>query len=95
LIFQPSTAHDIIWDKERRKEGNNLLVTENTIMNIALFYYNTNINMTINLYFKLMMIFCRITLGNQLMGVKLVDPELKKAFQKRYPDGNCMGPPKT
>ncbi|KAF4522221.1 hypothetical protein B566_EDAN007372 [Ephemera danica] len=36
-----------------------------------------------------------ITLGNQVNGVKLVDPDLKKAFQKRYPDGNCMGPPKT
>ncbi|CAB3361192.1 Hypothetical predicted protein [Cloeon dipterum] len=36
-----------------------------------------------------------ITLGNQLNGVKLVDPALKKAFFERYPDGNCMGPQKA
>ncbi|XP_046386231.1 N6-adenosine-methyltransferase catalytic subunit [Ischnura elegans] len=36
-----------------------------------------------------------ITLGNQLDGVRLVDPELIKAFRKRYPDGNCMAPSKT
>lgn len=32
-----------------------------------------------------------LTIGNQLDGVKLVDPELINSFQKRYPDGNCMG----
>lgn len=31
-----------------------------------------------------------ITLGNQLDGIRLVDPELITQFQKRYPDGNCM-----
>ncbi|KAL1115098.1 hypothetical protein AAG570_007129, partial [Ranatra chinensis] len=36
-----------------------------------------------------------ITLGNQVDGVRLVDPELIQAFRKRYPDGNCMAPPKT
>ncbi|XP_075219926.1 methyltransferase like 3 isoform X2 [Lycorma delicatula] len=36
-----------------------------------------------------------ITLGNQVDGVRLVDPDLIKAFRKRYPDGNCMAPPKT
>uniref|UniRef100_A0A1B6DGV4 mRNA m(6)A methyltransferase n=1 Tax=Clastoptera arizonana TaxID=38151 RepID=A0A1B6DGV4_9HEMI len=36
-----------------------------------------------------------ITLGNQVDGVRLVDPELIQAFRKRYPDGNCMTPPKT
>ncbi|XP_026332810.1 N6-adenosine-methyltransferase MT-A70-like protein [Hyposmocoma kahamanoa] len=34
-----------------------------------------------------------ITLGNQVDGVRLVDPDLIAAFQKRYPDGNCMAPP--
>ncbi|XP_053618049.1 N6-adenosine-methyltransferase subunit METTL3 [Plodia interpunctella] len=34
-----------------------------------------------------------ITLGNQVDGVRLVDPELIAAFQKRYPDGDCMAPP--
>lgn len=34
----------------------------------------------------------RITLGNQLDGIRLVDPELISQFQKRYPDGNCMAP---
>ncbi|XP_047520301.1 N6-adenosine-methyltransferase subunit METTL3 isoform X1 [Pieris napi] len=34
-----------------------------------------------------------ITLGNQVDGVRLVDPELMAAFKKRYPDGNCMAPP--
>ncbi|XP_034826507.1 N6-adenosine-methyltransferase MT-A70-like protein [Maniola hyperantus] len=34
-----------------------------------------------------------ITLGNQVDGVRLVDPELIVAFKKRYPDGNCMAPP--
>lgn len=33
-----------------------------------------------------------ITLGNQLDGIRLVDPELISQFQKRYPDGNCMAP---
>ncbi|XP_059616064.1 N6-adenosine-methyltransferase MT-A70-like protein [Phlebotomus argentipes] len=37
-----------------------------------------------------------ITLGNQLDGIRLVDPELVSQFEKRYPDGNCMAPtPKT
>jgi len=31
-----------------------------------------------------------LTIGNQLDGVKLIDPELISSFQKRYPDGNCM-----
>ncbi|CAK1543451.1 unnamed protein product [Leptosia nina] len=34
-----------------------------------------------------------ITLGNQVDGVRMVDPELIAAFKKRYPDGNCMAPP--
>lgn len=34
-----------------------------------------------------------ITLGNQVDGVRLVEPELIAAFKKRYPDGNCMVPP--
>ncbi|XP_034949048.1 N6-adenosine-methyltransferase subunit METTL3 [Chelonus insularis] len=36
-----------------------------------------------------------ITLGNQVDGVHLVDPQLIKAFRKRYPDGNTMKPNKT
>ncbi|XP_055537782.1 N6-adenosine-methyltransferase MT-A70-like protein isoform X2 [Wyeomyia smithii] len=36
-----------------------------------------------------------ITLGNQLDGIRLVDPELISSFQKRYPDGNCMTPGKN
>ncbi|CAH0772125.1 unnamed protein product [Bemisia tabaci] len=36
-----------------------------------------------------------ITLGNQVDGVRLVDPELIQAFKERYPDGNCMVPPKS
>ncbi|XP_074645216.1 N(6)-adenosine-methyltransferase catalytic subunit METTL3-like [Tubulanus polymorphus] len=35
-----------------------------------------------------------ITLGNQLDGVRLLDPEIVKRFREKYPDGNCMGPPK-
>ncbi|XP_073986333.1 methyltransferase like 3 isoform X3 [Rhodnius prolixus] len=34
-----------------------------------------------------------ITLGNQVDGVRLVDPQLISAFRQRYPDGNCMAPP--
>lgn len=34
-----------------------------------------------------------ITLGNQVDGIRLVDPDLAQAFKKRYPDGNCMAPP--
>ncbi|XP_013181657.1 PREDICTED: N6-adenosine-methyltransferase 70 kDa subunit isoform X1 [Papilio xuthus] len=34
-----------------------------------------------------------ITLGNQVDGVRLVEPDLIAAFKKRYPDGNCMAPP--
>ncbi|KAH3711089.1 N6-adenosine-methyltransferase catalytic subunit-like [Dreissena polymorpha] len=33
-----------------------------------------------------------ITLGNQLEGVRLVDPEIVTRFKEKYPDGNCMGP---
>ncbi|XP_064611225.1 N6-adenosine-methyltransferase subunit METTL3-like [Liolophura sinensis] len=35
-----------------------------------------------------------ITLGNQVEGVKLLDPDIVKSFKERYPDGNCMAPPK-
>ncbi|RWS21884.1 N6-adenosine-methyltransferase subunit-like protein [Leptotrombidium deliense] len=31
-----------------------------------------------------------ITIGNQLDGVRLLDPELISAFSARYPDGDCM-----
>lgn len=33
-----------------------------------------------------------ITLGNQLDGVHLLDPEVVERFKKKYPDGNCMKP---
>ncbi|XP_012278176.1 N6-adenosine-methyltransferase subunit METTL3 [Orussus abietinus] len=36
-----------------------------------------------------------ITLGNQVDGVHLIDPQLIKAFKKRYPDGNTMKPGKS
>ncbi|XP_026482233.1 N6-adenosine-methyltransferase catalytic subunit [Ctenocephalides felis] len=36
-----------------------------------------------------------ITLGNQVDGVRLVDPDLIASFKKRYPDGNCMAPKPT
>ncbi|XP_014237237.1 N6-adenosine-methyltransferase subunit METTL3 [Trichogramma pretiosum] len=36
-----------------------------------------------------------ITLGNQVDGVHLIDPQLIKAFKKRYPDGNSMKPAKA
>ncbi|XP_076338474.1 methyltransferase like 3 [Tachypleus tridentatus] len=34
-----------------------------------------------------------ITLGNQVDGVRLIDPSLIESFQQRYPDGNCMKKP--
>lgn len=34
-----------------------------------------------------------LTIGNQLDGTKLIEPELINSFQKRYPDGNCMNVP--
>lgn len=34
-----------------------------------------------------------ITLGNQVDGVRLIDPTLIEAFRKQYPDGNCMKKP--
>ena len=37
----------------------------------------------------------RITLGNQLEGVRLKDPDIVKLFREKYPDGNCMGPPQS
>jgi len=40
------------------------------------------------------MIVVRITLGNQLEGVRLVDPDVVSIFKAKYPDGNCMGPRK-
>ncbi|KAK3581084.1 hypothetical protein CHS0354_033872 [Potamilus streckersoni] len=36
-----------------------------------------------------------ITLGNQLEGVRLVDPDIVKRFREKYPDGNCMESPKN
>eukprot|EP00795_Rhopilema_esculentum_P001119 gene1119-15459_t len=33
-----------------------------------------------------------ITLGNQLRGVNLVDPDVVKRFKEKYPDGNCLKP---
>lgn len=35
-----------------------------------------------------------ITLGNQLEGVRLVDPDVVSRFREKYPDGNCLEPPK-
>ncbi|BFZ13120.1 hypothetical protein BsWGS_16159 [Bradybaena similaris] len=35
-----------------------------------------------------------ITLGNQVEGVRLKDPDIVKLFREKYPDGNCMDPPK-
>ncbi|KAL5022915.1 hypothetical protein ScPMuIL_002070 [Solemya velum] len=35
-----------------------------------------------------------ITLGNQLDGVHLKDPDIVRRFREKYPDGNCMTPPK-
>ena len=40
-------------------------------------------------------LFYRITLGNQLDGVRLLDPEVTARFKKRYPDGNVLKPPTT
>lgn len=36
-----------------------------------------------------------ITLGNQLEGVCLKDPDIVRLFREKYPDGNCMEPPKN
>lgn len=33
-----------------------------------------------------------VTLGNQVDGVKLIDPDVVRAFKRVYPDGNCMKP---
>lgn len=33
-----------------------------------------------------------ITLGNQVEGVRLKDPDVVKLFRNRYPDGNCLTP---
>jgi hypothetical protein len=37
-------------------------------------------------------VWCRVTLGNQLDGVKLLDPVVVKAFKERYPDHDCTKP---
>ncbi|XP_005104194.1 N6-adenosine-methyltransferase catalytic subunit [Aplysia californica] len=36
-----------------------------------------------------------ITLGNQVEGVRLKDPDIVKLFREKYPDGNCMVPPQN
>lgn len=36
---------------------------------------------------------CRVTLGNQLSGVNLVEPDVIKRFQERYPSGSAMEKP--
>ena len=33
------------------------------------------------------------TLGNQVDGVRLSEPDVVKRFKAIYPDGNCMRPP--
>ncbi|XP_062604950.1 N6-adenosine-methyltransferase catalytic subunit-like [Saccostrea cucullata] len=35
-----------------------------------------------------------ITLGNQVEGVRLKDPDIVSRFKEKYPDGNCLEPPK-
>lgn len=35
-----------------------------------------------------------ITLGNQLEGVRLKDPDIVSRFKEKYPDSNCLEPPK-
>lgn len=37
---------------------------------------------------------CRVTLGNQLDGIHLLDPDVVARFKKRYPDG-VISKPKT
>lgn len=34
--------------------------------------------------------FCRITLGNQVDGVRLVDPQLIASFTERYPQADAV-----
>ena len=41
----------------------------------------------------LVFFFFRVTLGNQLEGVHLVDPDVVDRFKGRYPDGNVMKTP--
>ena len=36
----------------------------------------------------------RITLGNQLSGVNLIEPNVVKRFKEKYPSGTCMEPDK-
>ncbi|XP_071088181.1 N(6)-adenosine-methyltransferase catalytic subunit METTL3-like [Haliotis cracherodii] len=36
-----------------------------------------------------------ITLGNQVEGVRLKDPDVVKNFKEKYPDGNCLTPPQN
>lgn len=36
-----------------------------------------------------------VTLGNQVDGVKLIDPDIVRAFKKVYADGNCLKPSNT
>jgi len=33
---------------------------------------------------------CRITLGNQVEGIRLTDQDLITKFRKAYPSGNCL-----
>jgi len=53
------------------------------------FHYYTVLIMCWNL---LIFVSFRVTLGNQVDGVKLVDPDIVRNFKKVYPDGNCMKP---
>lgn len=36
-----------------------------------------------------------VTLGNQLDGVRLIEPDVVKRFKARYPDGNALQPANT
>ena len=44
----------------------------------------------INFERKLSFFNCRITLGNQLDGIRLIDPDVVREFKKRYPDGTGL-----
>ena len=57
-----------------------------------LFFYCVTVKTTIS---ECLLFFNRITLGNQLDGVRLLDPDVTARFKKRYPDGNVLKPPTT
>ncbi|KAB7493659.1 hypothetical protein Anas_04201 [Armadillidium nasatum] len=57
------------------------------ILNLLLFFTSENPTQILVAKRKIKISFHRVTLGNQLEGVNLLEEDLVKGFREHYPDG--------